>query len=100
MFARASAGQDENRGFAFKYAAIKFQLEITEDAVARLKFVVAVEHRCLGIQESCLKALRFDFTLLRLREQDIQHHPTSDDAKRLFSEGTNGELDQLIVPKT
>ena len=64
MLTGTTAGQDENRGFAFKYAAIKFPLEITEDAVARLKFVLAVEHRCLSVQESCLKALRFDFTLV------------------------------------
>jgi hypothetical protein len=93
MLARASAGQDEDRMFAFKNAAIKFPLKITEDAVARLEFALAIENRCLGIQESCLKALRFDFTLLRFREHDIQQHPTSDDAKRLFSEGISGQFD-------
>ncbi|SDB53784.1 hypothetical protein SAMN03159382_04128 [Pseudomonas sp. NFACC23-1] len=82
MFTSTSTAQDVHHIFAFKNTAVEIALIITQETVARLEFTQTVIHSRLGIQNTWLKALRFDLLLLGRWEHDIQQHPLPHDAKR------------------
>ncbi|AKK01437.1 hypothetical protein VM99_26550 [Pseudomonas chlororaphis] len=97
MLAKASAGQDVKGVFAFKKTSVEVFLKSSDETVGCCNSPFAVEYCFVDEQNRRLQASFSDFPLFSFREQDVQEHPVSNDAKWLAIERLACQFDQLVI---